>query len=239
MIKRCHEIDVSLNDFVKDGSTFIKCYIRNADILLTPEEQVRQAILKVIYENLDLNTNFFITRVEFQNLDIAFYYNYQDKYFQPTQSPFLIIETKRDGTNLHVCKNQIINYLELNNCLNGLLLTCQTIYYLSSVSDYKLERIGLNGIKSIFNKMEPNLFFDIKRFNNARDGSIDDFKYLATKFNTSKVTFLCVDYSAPITAFLFLFKQDYIFYDICGVAAGIKKKRIKANNFLRLISISE
>ncbi len=239
MIKKFHEIDISLDDYVKNGLPFIKCYIRKIEVLLTPEEEVRQAFLKAVYENLDFDMEKFTTLVEFQNLDIAFYYNYNNENFQPKKHPFLIVETKRDYTNLHNHKNQIINYLKLNFCKKGLLLTSNTIYLLTCTTDYQPQRVRIKSVKLIFNEIEPNIKTDIEHFNNAEKGVFDDFMYLSRKFNTSKIRFLCTDYSAPITAFLFIFDHEHILFDICGATSKKKKHKIKISSFLRLVSINE
>lgn len=240
MIKKFHDIDISLNDYIKDRLLFIKCYIRKIEILLTPEEEVRQAFLKAVHENLYLDVEKFTTRVEFQNLDIAFYYNYNNIDFQPTQNPFLIVETKRDYTTLLNHKNQIVNYLKLNFCETGFLLTSNTIYLVKYITtDYQHQRVGIESVKKIFNEKKPNIEKDIEHFNNAKKGIVDDFIYLSKKFNTSKITFLCADYSAPITAFLFFFDHEHILFDICGATSRKKKHKIKINSFLRLISINE
>lgn len=237
MIKNFHENSISLDDYLKDGTKYIDCYIRNKTILFDPEEEVRQAFLKFIYESSGLDMTSFIAKIEFQNLDIAFYYKYGNKNFQPIQHPILIIETKKDGTNLLNCKDQIVKYLKLNFCQKGLLITSKTIYFLNSATGYNPQRIGINYIKQLFNEIELNIKNDIEYFNSAEKGVFDDFMYLAKKYNTSNIIFLCTDFSAPITAFLFCFDDKYILYDVCGATSKKKKHKIKISSFLRLVSI--
>lgn len=240
MIKKCHGLDIELECSLKTNTNCISCHVRNIEIPLTPEEEVRQAVLKAIFNHMNIDMQQFITRVEFQCLDIAFYYRYPITNFQPSQYPFLIIETKRDFTNLLNHVSQITKYLELNYCPIGLLLTSQVIFKLSKETNYDPIKIQFKDVCAIFCNKKFTVHEDVTDFQNAVNGDIDAFKRLTLKFSqNSRIKFLCYDYEAPITAFLFDFKQDHILFDICGAKARAKKHKIKLESFVKLISITE
>jgi len=238
MLKNFHGLEIELNEHTKNNSNFIFCYVRGTEILLIPEEEVRQTILKVVYEHLEIQTDLFISRVEFQNLDIAFYLKSPIPDFQPSQPPFLIIEVKRDFLPVLNFQQQLLDYLTINKCSQGLLMNSQYIYLFSKDLNFKPKQVNLKDISNIFNGTEFHLTADLQDFENAKFGDIDSFKRLTLKYGkTSKVTFLSAESPAPITAFWFEFKQDYILFDICGIKSTSKKHKIKANDFLKLLSI--
>jgi hypothetical protein len=240
MEKQCHGHIISLNSYNKAEQILTSCYIRKIELVLTPEEEVRQALLKFIYEHSNIDTSLFITRVEYQHLDIAFYNKIPLDGFQPSLAPFIIIETKRDNTNLLQFENQIKRYLKINNCKIGFLFNSQSIYLLSDTNKYSSIKIDINELLDHFKLSHVTFTDDCFLFENARNGDFECFKQLAKKYGeNSKIAFLIKGSPAPIVGFLFDFSSDYIFFDICGVKASAKKHKILINSFLKLKYIKE
>lgn len=238
MQKQFHGYTIDLDIYDKDASTLIPCYIRKKDLVLTPEEEVRQALLKFIYEFSDIDTSLFITFVEYRNLDVAFSTKFPSDDFQPVLDHFIIIETKNDLINLINFENQIKKYLKLHNCKIGFLLHSHLIYLLSDENKYTPTKIDINDFSKQFKLSHVSFQDDYLLFENARNGDFDCFKQLARKYGGSnKISFVTKDHPSPIAGFLFNFIDDYIFFDICGVKATSRKHKIVNNNFLKLESI--
>jgi hypothetical protein len=240
MEKQCHGHIIDLDCYNKAEKIIISCYIRKIELVLTPEEEVRQALLKFIYEHSNIDTSLFITRVEYQYLDIAFYNKMSFDDFQPSLDPFIIIETKRDHVNLLQFESQIKRYLKINNCEFGFLFHSQLIYVLSAKNNYSPMAIDINGLLKRLELSYINFADDCVLFENARNGDFDCFKLLANKYGkNSKIAFMTKRSLAPIIGFLFDFSNEYMFFDLCGVKATAKKHKILINDFLRLKNIKE
>jgi len=235
MERQCHGHIISLDSYNKAEQILTFCYIRKIELVLTPEEEVRQALLKFIYEHSNIDTSLFITRVEFKNLDIAFYNKTPFEDFQPSLAPFIIIETKRDHTNLLQFENQIKGYLKINNCKIGFLFDSKAIYLLSEINKYSPIKININELLKQIESSYVNFTEDCFLFENARNGDFECFKQLAKKYGSnSKITFIIKGSPAPIVGFLFDFSRDYIFFDICGSKSTKNKTKISINSFLKL-----
>ncbi|MGZ6518820.1 MAG: hypothetical protein ACXVED_14630 [Bacteroidia bacterium] len=240
MQKQCHGHIIDLKSYNKGEQTLTCCYIRKIELVLTPEEEVRQALLKFIYEHSNINTTLFITRVEYQHLDIAFYSKTPFDDFQPSLAPFIIVETKRDHVNLLDFGSQIKRYLKINNCRTGFLFHSHSIYLLSEINGHIPVKIDINEFLAKFELSHVNFTDDCLLFEKARNGDFECFKQLAKKYGkNSKIAFITKDSIAPIVGFLFDFSNDYIFFDYCGVKATAKKPKISINKFLKLKYIKE
>jgi hypothetical protein len=240
MEKQCHGHAIKLDSYKKSEKVLIICYIRKIELVLTPEEEVRQWLLKFLYEYSDIDTNFFVTRVEYQHLDIAFYKKSPIDDFQPSLAPFIIIETKRDHTNLLQFENQIKRYLNINNCKIGFLFHSQAIYLLSEFNNFRSVKTDINELLNHLELTNVNFSDDCLLFENASNGDFECFKQLAQKYgNNSEVAFIVKGESAPIIGFLFQFSNDYILFDYCGVKATNKKPKILIGSFLKLKYIKE
>jgi hypothetical protein len=240
MEKQCHGYIIYLDSYNKSEQILISCYIRKTELVLTPEEEVRQALLKFIYEYSNIDTSMFITRVEYQYLDIAFYNKIPLDGFQPSLAPFIIIETKRDHTNLLQFESQIKRYLKINNCKIGFLFHSQSIYLLSDKNIYTPIKIDINEFSKQLKMSHENFNDDCLLFENARNGIFECFKQLANKYGgSSKITFTIKGSPAPIVGFLFDFSDENIFFDICGGKSTKKKHKISVSSFLKLKSIKE
>lgn len=236
MIIDCFGKLIEIKDYDIDGSKYVDCVIRKQRLLLLPEEKVRQAILLFLINYTEIKQNKYIFKVEHNNLDIAIYHKNIMADFQPTCSPLLIIEVKRKQEDVLKYESQLLNYLELNDCTEGILANCQQIYLYSKNNRFKKKFINLSMLNGYF----ANSQFDdedIKFFKLARQGDIESFLLLVNKYGqNNRIRFICSNYNIPIDVFLVSQVNNYILFDFCGVYKK-KQTKIHKNNFVKLISI--
>lgn len=236
MLIDCFDKSIEINDYDIGDRKYIDCIIRKQRILLLPEEKVRQSILLFLINYTEINLYNYDFKVEHNNLDIAIYHKNKLDNFKPTCSPILIIEVKRKNENLSNHESQILNYLELTSCIDGILTNCQQTYLYSIKYQYKKRSFNLMSLNDYFEKCKAD--DDIKYFESATHGDIDSFIFLVHKYGqTCKIKFQCTDYTTPINTFWVSQISEFIFFDFCGIS---KKKQTKINkiNFVKLISIS-
>lgn len=235
MIKNCHNYQIDINTFIKNNKNYVICFVRQKEIILRPEEEVRQALL--IYFNCytSIFDNFYDVKVEHKNLDIVVYHRFSNQNFNPAIAPIIIIELKKDRTNLEQHQLQILQYLKTELCENGLIFNCKSIFHFSKKNDFKKEKIKIEEIEGLIDKSDNSIKNDEIAFKNATNGDVECFILLAKNYSrTNNIEFRCIDYTAPIKAFWFDFFEDYIIFSICGFDMKIK---IKKENFIKLIAI--
>ena len=85
-----------------------------------------------------------------------------------------------------------------------------------------------------------NLDNDLLKFQEAKNGDINSFVYLITKYGKyaqHKISFLINDSCEVILGCCFSCDQDYIYYDFYGKYSRKKRFSFKYHSFDRLISI--
>ena len=227
----CFGESIEIADYEIDGRKYVDCLIRKQNILLLPEEKIRQAILIYLINYTKITEENYTFKVEYRNLDIAIYHKNKSENFQPACSPILIIEVKRANENLSKHESQILNYLELNSCFDGLLTNCQQTFLYSIKYQFKKRSFNINQLDDYFDKCKPDN--DLEYFNSATHGDTESFIFLIHKYGqTCKFEFLCTNYETPINTFLVSQRSEFIFFDFCGIS---KKKQTK---IITILSVS-
>lgn len=241
MDKICHGYISQLPVEDIGGVKQTKCLIRGRNIVLTPEEEVRQAYLHYLLNHSKIDQSLFRIRVEFQSLDIAIYPKYQYSMFSPYTNPSLIVEVKRDGVDLQRHKSQLFRYLDRHSCPKGVLFNCASVHlYTKEGKSYRNESIKIEQLDEIIHADMVLNQSEIEDFKKAEVGDIDCFIRLVEKYgNASRVSFECRTYGIVTSAFWFQVANDHILFDIQGVRAKKKRPRFHVKDFIRLINISE
>jgi hypothetical protein len=240
MIRRCFRYEVDLNVHKVDGYKFSKCLIRNKEVILTPEEEVRQSVLfyLIYYSSIDLKK--FLIRVESQSLDIAFYLKQMNAQFQPYQYPKMIFELKRDQSNLPDYVNQLKNYMVRLKCNHGILTDSNEILYVSQQNGFLCKSSSITEVEQLLSSFDSNLEEDLQSFFLAQMGDYESLKLLVHKYGkTSKFTLLTKDFSPPIQCIYLRQKGEQVFYDISDHKAKKKQFVLDRNRFIKLLSINE
>ena len=238
MILNCLDRPIEIYEYLIDNVSYIDCVIRKKRVVLYPEEKVRQAFILYLLKFTNINTDNYTIKVEYQNLDIVIYKKHKIKDFQPSHSPILIIELKSQNVDVLNFEHQLLNYLNLGSCDNGILSNCKQLYLYSKSNGFRKKHITLCELDKLL--IHDEMDEDINLFESARNGDIDSFLELIEKYgksNTNTITFQCSDYKVPIETFLVSYSMDYIFFDFCGVKSKRKQPKIKKNAFIKLISI--
>jgi len=237
MILNCFDQPIEIYEYSVDNVIYTDCIIRKRKVVLYPEEQVRQALILYMLRFTSINTDNYIIKVEYKNLDIVIYQKYKIKEFQPALNPILIIELKSQHVDILSFEYQLINYLNLNSCDNGILANCKQMYLYSKVNNFIKKPITLYELDG-FLPQNNNIDKDIDIFESARNGDIDSFLKLVEKYGKSNtITFQCSTYKMPIDTFLVSHSMNYIFFDFCGIKSKRKQPKINKNDFVKLISI--
>lgn len=238
----CHGEEINLKIYPFNGSLKTKCLVRKIDILLTPEEKVRQAFLQRF---IDLGlTKDYLFRVEHKSFDIAIYQKSNIKDFNPYNPPLLIIEVKRNGISVLGFLYQIKKYLKTANTRLGLLGNCKELYIVNS-------KIGTNEkfeftyiIKTLENEVKNRTIEkDIEMFKLAQNGKFEAFEWLTNKYDLESIfRFMVVEYSQNKTHEGFLFEEEkgnIIMFNNKGVSVRKNKRRprFNKNSFVKLLSI--
>ncbi len=235
MIIDCFDKSIEIKDYDFEGSKYIDCVIRKQRILLFPEEKVRQAILLFLINYTEITPDNYVFKVEYNNLDIAIYHKPKVLEFQPIRRPLLIIEVKRKNEDILKHVPQLLNYLDLNSCNDGILANCQQLYLYSKNYKYKKKQFNLTMLNGYFASCQSD--GNVKYFELAQCGDVDSFVLLVNKYGrTNKIRFLCSDYKIPIDTHLVSQISNYIIFDFCGRYQK-KQTKILKNSFVKLISI--
>jgi len=241
MIERiCFGKKITLNVWESNGSNYIDCLVRERCIMLLPEEEIRQLVLTYIYRYSKIDIEKFLIKVEHNSLDIAFYLNYSQLSFSPSQCPHIIFEVKRAFTYLSDCSDQLENYMRRFKCQYGVLTNGNEILFVENRTSFKDIQVNIQQLEERINNIPLNVIEDKNNFELAQNGEVEAFLYLIRKFGkTSKFTFVSQEYPIPVTAFFFELISDRIFFNFCNVVSSRKQPKILKQNFLKLISITE
>lgn len=236
MFDTCLKKTISYNFRFNNNNQYIECIIRKKFVKITPEEKVRQSFLSLIVSIVD--TDKYTIRVEYRSLDISIYKKNIDSDFNPFSYPIMIIELKRNSSNLIQHKKQLFDYLNINQCRTGILSTCKEVYKYDRHNN-KLKQITIDVFNQILQMNKDNIDYS-EMFECAKNGCIDSFLELIREYGTNnRVVFLSSSYPFPVEAIWLTTVNDQIMFDIAGVRGKRKQKRISFDSFIRLISIKE
>lgn len=242
----CQEILEKLNIYERNYTLYTKCLCREIEILISnkPEEKVRQIFLYFLINQSGLFPDLINLKVEYSNLDIAIYKNFEFDDFKPFQPPTAIIEVKREEERLLDHTSQLTKYLnEQRSCVGALFNGNNLIVFERSDIESVFSRSCLDSIKDFpvvlrdaLNK--PN--DDFLKFQEAKNGDINSFMYLIKKYGRytqHKISFLLKNSCEVIIGCCFSCEKDYIYYDLYGKYSRKKRSPFNHHSFDRLLSI--
>jgi hypothetical protein len=242
----CQEILEKLNIYERNYTLYTKCLHREIEIIISnkPEEKTRQVFLYFLINQSGLFPSLINLKVEFNNLDIAIYKNFELEDFRIFQPPIAIIEVKRQEEKLLDHVNQLNRYLEEQRSYLGVLFNGSNLILFKRSSEestfYKSDLPSIKDLPTILRETLNKPDNDLSKFQEARNGDIDSFVYLITKYGKytqHKISFLINDSSEVILGCCFSCDQDYIYYDFYGKYSRKKRFSFKYSSFDRLVSI--
>ena len=148
----CQQILEKLNIYERNYTLYTKCLHREIEILISnkPEEKIRQIFLYFLINQSGLFPSLINLRVEYNNLDIAIYKNFELEDFRLFQPPTAIIEVKREEENLLDHVNQLTRYLEEQRSYIGVLFNgSNLILFKRSSEESTFHRNYLTSIKDL------------------------------------------------------------------------------------------
>ncbi len=248
MNRLCEEIFQKLNIYEKNYTQYTKCLCRNIEILISnkPEEKIRQIFLYFLINHSGLFPDKINLKVEYNNLDIAIYKNFELEDFRPSQPPIAIVEVKREGENLQFHEKQILRYLNEQRSPIGILFNGNDLILLKKSeqnSDFSSIHLKLiEDVPDILQEVLDRVNSDLSEFEKARNNDVDSFVYLIKKYGkyaVHKCTFLLKGRCDPITGCFFSYDEKYIYYTLYGKYSKKKSSRFhfEYRDFDKLISI--
>lgn len=236
MIIECFDKKIEIEEYSVDGTIYTNCLVRNKEVILFPEEKIRQAFLLYLFNSIRLHQNDFVVKCEHKTLDIAIYRKNSHNLFQPFNSPILIVELKRKSVDLIHYEDQLLDYLDMHFCDTGILCNCKNVYIYSEKNNFKRTKSNIVEVTKLLRSIESDV--DLKLFEAATKGDLDSFLDLIQKYGRSnKFCFVCSGFNTPIEVFMLSHSSDFIFFDFCGLRSRKKQPRIDKRNFVKLISI--
>ena len=242
----CQQILEKLNIYERNYTLYTKCLHREIEILISnkPEEKIRQIFLYFLINQSGLFPSLINLRVEYNNLDIAIYKNFELEDFRLFQPPTAIIEVKREEENLLDHVNQLTRYLEEQRSYLGILFNGSNLILFKRSSEesifHRSYLTSMQDLSIILQEALNNLDNDLLKFQEAKNGDINSFVYLITKYGKytqHKISFLINDSCEVILGCCFSCDQDYIYYDFYGKYSRKKRFSFKHHSFDSLISI--
>ena len=226
----------------RDHLRYTECLIRQLEILLTnePEEEVRQAFLYFIINNYpDILKSLVDIIIEHHDVDIAILKKPNDSNFNPTRTPLLLIEVKRNDVNLRDHQAQLTKYMTELRCSRGALFNfTEILIYEKTSITYELCKVfdHLDTFIRYISSAASEEDGDLEAFYMACNGNFDAFRHLTTKYKYSRATFVIQEYAASIEGFIFSYNGDEVFYDRVGHYAK-KKHKFVSSHFIKLLSL--
>ena len=249
---RCYgEIEGTPAAPVEEITGLIRCRIRHKWLVATPEEFVRQALLRRLMAALEHEAMSGLEIVvEGASLDIAIYPPSLDDLFQPDIPPLLIIETKRrdiQELDSPSHEHQLLGYLRRTGCRDGVLANCEQLWHYQRLEEghSKVELTSFEGLVNLIrtktSEAQQNLQEHEQWFNRARAGSFEDFRRLVELYGRSADSTIKFIYEqrgqlSYVSGFLFHINDEQIHCMPRGQAVQ-KKLTFSAGTFHRLHSI--
>lgn len=245
MSPSCAEILGRLSIYKRNYSEYTKCLSRDIEVLVSgrPEELVRQVLLYFLLCESRLFPDTIDVKTEYNNLDIVVYRRPTEEFFRPLQKPLAIIEVKREEANLLDYENQLFEYMKEQRGNTGVLFNGNEIIAYEKRSDGDFVKWSLNSLSDLgdlLQRLSSRKDPDIWHFQQARDGDIDSFIYLAQKYGKytlHQFTFTLKDHPTPINGCCFRFQEQRVCYDIYGKYSLKKNFWFNRSEFDCLISI--
>ncbi|URD48490.1 type I restriction enzyme HsdR N-terminal domain-containing protein [Chroococcidiopsis sp. CCNUC1] len=246
MEQLCKEILGQLNIYERNHTHYTKCLGREIELIISnkPEERIRQIFLYFLINKSGLFPNRINLKVEYNNLDIAIYKNFELEDFRPLQHPIAIIEVKREEESLLSHENQLRRYLDEQRSSLGILFNGKNlVLFKKAYKEAYFSKEDLKSIEDIPGILREALHQennDRLEFEKARDGDINSFVYLVKKYGKytlHKFTFALKDSCDLIIGCCFRAEQDCISYDLYGNYSRKNRFSFKYHAFDKLISV--
>ena len=246
MDQTCKEILNNLNIYEKKHTQYTRCLCRNIELLISnkPEEKIRQIFLYFLLKRSGLFPEQINLKVEYNNLDIAIYKNFELENFRPLQPPIAIVEVKREEENLLTHENQLLKYLDEQRSSMGILFNARDLILLKMANNgdhFSKKRLKcIEDVPVILSETLNQANVDYSEYKRARDGDIKSFIHLIKKYGKytlHKFTFMLKTSSEPITGCCFSYNQDFIYYDIYAKYSRKKRFSFRYYDFDKLISV--
>ncbi len=189
-----------------------------------PEERVRLSLVHFLTADANLYPSLINLGVEGERLDISIY-NKGLGEFGLYQPPALIVETKREEFDLIQAYDQLVDYLKVAKTGCGILFNNRQAFSIEKGGDvYSYDELAkpneiIDFILSALSKQNEMLSDEKLKFENAKNGDFESFKFLAQKHRRNKrIVFTIVqhDIEYNIEGHLFEFTPDCIKYTKCG-----------------------
>jgi hypothetical protein len=228
----------------EDGRRFVRCAVRECTVSLTPEEQVRQALVwflktgghraAVLSERLRIG-------VEERSLDVAGFASGSgiDARFAPSIT-VVVFETKREETEIRDGVDQLAGYMRRERCRAGMLFNARQAAWATLDADSPNRRLEIEHLADLREAEErihdaavaASEFVRTCRghFIAARDGNFDSLARLVVRFGSDASLTFSISIRAKgslslVGAFnLSVISADEIGYWIKGMAT--KRKRV-------------
>lgn len=245
MEQTCKEILKNLNIYEKNYTQYTRCLYREIEILISnkPEEKIRQIFLYFLIKRSGLYPAQIDLKVEYNNLDIAIYKNFESDNFRLLQSPIGIIEVKREEECLLNHENQLLKYLDEQRSSMGILFNARDIILLKKTNNDRFQKKYLKSMEDVPVILSETLNksnVDYLEFKRASEGNIKSFVYLIKKYGKytlHKFTFMLKTSSKLITGCCFSINQDFISYDLYAKYSRKQRFSFRSYDFDKLISV--
>ena len=239
------EIRSKLCTYERDYLQYTKCLCRGIELLLSgkPEEVVRQVFLYFLIHESELFPNTISVRTEHNNLDIAIYKPPTEEQFRPRQAPVVIVEVKREDAYLPDHKDQLFRYMKEQRTSVGILFNGNEVIVYEKGTEGVSKKGQLDSLSELRDLLKCVLCrdeVDLCEFQCARDGDVDSFIYLASKYGKYTVhqfKFTLKNTLMLITGCCFQVQGQRIYYDIYGKYGPKKRFSFDRCEFERLISM--
>ncbi|PSB31984.1 type I restriction enzyme HsdR N-terminal domain-containing protein [Chlorogloea sp. CCALA 695] len=247
MIHLNAEMQSKLDIYPKNNQKYTRCLIRKTEIALNgrPEELVRQMFIHYLIKESGLLANKINIKIESNNHDIEIYRRERNHNFKPHQAPLIIVEVKRENTNLPNHYPQIKRYLKNARCNLGILYNYhQIILFTKIVNELdNFEDKHLRNFQDVENLIltEGNdIDSNLVEFEKAENGNFESFTYLVKKYGkytTNTIVFKLKNQQLKTKGAFFNVQGNKVYYDPCGQFAD-KQQFFERQHFEKLVSIT-
>ena len=239
--KRLEKLHVYEREYLR----YTRCLCRGVELLVSnePEELVRQVLLDYLINESGFHPNKIAIKAEYNDLDVAIYARISRDHFRPLRPPIVIIEVKREGTNLLEHISQLHHYLRENRTTTGILFNGnESIVYENYLSEMPVQSYykTLNDIEEVIQRAVDQDNNQMCLFNRAQDGDVDGFINIINKYGRyalHKITFSLKNSPTPIVGCCFSIVEQTIFYQISGNYSRKNRFSFHKDEFDKLISV--
>ena len=241
----CAEIHSKLWIYERNYLQYTKCLCRGIELLLSgkPEEVVRQVLLYFLMRESGLFPDTIDVKTEHNNLDVAVYKPPTEEHFRPLQAPLAIVEVKREEAHLSDHEDQLFRYMNEQRTSVGVLFNGNEIIVYEKGPEgvpAKCCLESLSELRDLLQRVACRDEVDFCTFQRARNGDVDSFIYLASKYGKytlHKFTFTLKSAPVPITGCCFRLQEQHVYYDVYGKYTPKKRFGFDRCEFERLLSV--